>query len=105
MRTFTTFILALSFGCLVSACDAESHDEPAAESVRAKQKIPCGGFAGLECPDDLTCVDDPSDACDPAQGGADCIGMCIKPKKGKKHDTCDYNDPAPMSARASRSAR
>jgi hypothetical protein len=37
----------------------------------------CGGFAGLECPRGLTCVDDPSDDCDPERGGADCIGVCI----------------------------
>lgn len=93
MRTFTTFIVALTLGTFLTACDTESHDEPAAESVRAKQKIACGGFAGLECPDNLTCVDDPSDSCDPANGGADCIGMCVKPHGKKKHDTCDYNDP------------
>jgi hypothetical protein len=37
----------------------------------------CGGFAGTPCPDGLTCVDDPSDSCDPNQGGADCMGVCI----------------------------
>ena len=38
----------------------------------------CGGFAGLSCPAGLTCVDDPSDSCDPAKGGADCSGICVK---------------------------
>jgi hypothetical protein len=36
----------------------------------------CGGIAGLPCAEGTTCVDDPSDACDPAQGGADCMGVC-----------------------------
>jgi hypothetical protein len=36
----------------------------------------CGGFAGIECPGSGSCVDDPSDACDPEQGGADCGGLC-----------------------------
>jgi hypothetical protein len=36
----------------------------------------CGGFAGIECPGAGTCVDDPSDDCDPAQGGFDCGGVC-----------------------------
>ncbi len=36
----------------------------------------CGGIAGIKCPDEQTCVDDPSDTCDPAQGGADCPGIC-----------------------------
>jgi hypothetical protein len=37
----------------------------------------CGGFAGIACHDfDQSCVDDPSDGCDPAKGGADCPGIC-----------------------------
>jgi hypothetical protein len=37
----------------------------------------CGGIAGFPCPDGQECVDDPSDDCDPANGGADCGGMCV----------------------------
>jgi hypothetical protein len=40
----------------------------------------CGGFAGFECPEGLTCIDDPSDDCDPEHGGADCIGICVEPR-------------------------
>lgn len=36
----------------------------------------CGGFAGLPCPGAGECVDDPSDDCDPNNGGADCGGIC-----------------------------
>jgi hypothetical protein len=37
----------------------------------------CGGIAGIECHDaSQHCVDDPSDSCDPAHGGADCGGIC-----------------------------
>jgi hypothetical protein len=42
----------------------------------------CGGIAGFQCPEGQVCVDDPTDNCDPANGGADCIGICkdeIKP--------------------------
>ena len=39
----------------------------------------CGGIAGFPCPDGLTCVDDPSDECDPNSGGADCGGICVTP--------------------------
>lgn len=42
--------------------------------------IECGGFAGLQCPDGLACVDYPDDDCDPNNGGADCGGMCVKPE-------------------------
>jgi len=44
----------------------------------------CGGFVGIGCscfcdPEFSVkplCVDDPSDECDPTDGGADCIGLC-----------------------------
>ncbi len=37
----------------------------------------CGGFAGIQCSDpDEACVDDPTDTCDPKNGGADCGGIC-----------------------------
>ena len=36
----------------------------------------CGGIAGKRCPEGKTCVDDPSDDCDPKRGGADCPGIC-----------------------------
>lgn len=38
----------------------------------------CGGIAGFPCPAGKRCVDDPSDDCDPARGGADCSGICVK---------------------------
>lgn len=40
------------------------------------EKIMCGGFIGRQCPSGLTCVDDPTDGCDPANGAADCPGVC-----------------------------
>jgi len=39
-------------------------------------KVACGGIAGTPCPGGGKCVDDPSDSCDPAAGGADCGGVC-----------------------------
>ncbi len=36
----------------------------------------CGGIAGFQCPEGLRCVDDPTDNCDPANGGFDCSGIC-----------------------------
>jgi hypothetical protein len=52
----------------------------------------CGGFAAIQCPEGLVCVDDPNDSCDPNAGGADCGGICIDPNDEKK-PRCDYNDP------------
>lgn len=40
----------------------------------------CGGFANIQCPDGLECVDDPDDDCDNANGGADCGGICVEPQ-------------------------
>lgn len=38
----------------------------------------CAGFLGTLCPSgDFDCVDYPLDACDPANGGNDCLGMCV----------------------------
>lgn len=38
----------------------------------------CGGIAAIPCPKGQMCVDNPSDNCDPAQGGADCGGICVQ---------------------------
>jgi hypothetical protein len=38
----------------------------------------CGGFAGIQCPSGLECVDDPRDDCSPCRGGADCGGICVE---------------------------
>jgi hypothetical protein len=38
----------------------------------------CGGIAGIACPAGQTCIDDPSDDCDPEHGGADCGGICVE---------------------------
>lgn len=39
----------------------------------------CGGIAGLECPGNQVCIDDPRDDCCPQTGGRDCIGVCVPP--------------------------
>jgi len=36
----------------------------------------CGGIAGIPCPGQGECQDDPTDSCDPNNGGADCGGRC-----------------------------
>lgn len=37
----------------------------------------CGGFAGFPCAPGKSCIDDARDDCDPANGGADCPGVCV----------------------------
>lgn len=41
----------------------------------------CGGIRGARCDGTNVCVDDPTDNCDPKQGGADCGGVCVPPKE------------------------
>jgi hypothetical protein len=36
----------------------------------------CGGLGYGDCLGQSQCVDDPTDACNPAQGGRDCTGIC-----------------------------
>jgi hypothetical protein len=69
----------------------------------------CGGFGNIQCPSGLQCVDDPNDTCEPAEGGADCGGICVssgddgddkKPKCDKKEPLLSYvsRDPAECAA-------
>lgn len=46
------------------------------QSATAPAAKSCGGFAGTPCGAGEVCIDDPSDGCDPAHGGADCSGIC-----------------------------
>ena len=83
------FVMSYSWLPLMPECDCSEeevcvHTDPectdclSCPSTCRPIEIPlCGGFAGVPCPNsDLACVDDPSDDCDPLNGGADCIGIC-----------------------------
>jgi hypothetical protein len=87
------FIRLLSYGVLVvgvalsgTGCGptAEAQQLSVVEEQQGGEF--CGGFAGIACPEGYTCVDDPTDDCDPNQGGADCGGIC---QKEPKKPTCD----------------
>ena len=107
MKTMRTMMKM--FGCAVAlslaACAVDAEDltvEERAEiagatmlSTDEAEAVPengpsnkqlCGGFAGLECPGGMMCVDFPGDGCNPNQGGADCIGMCVG-----NPNACDFN--------------
>jgi hypothetical protein len=47
----------------------------------------CGGIQGLACPSGYVCQDDRRDDCDPANGGADCGGICRRERRAR----CDYD--------------
>ncbi|MGH8584179.1 MAG: hypothetical protein ACREWG_15660 [Gammaproteobacteria bacterium] len=61
LRIATLFLALFLMGCA-------KKDEPSGQA--------CGGITGAQCPTGQTCVDDPTDTCDPTQGGADCAGTC-----------------------------
>jgi hypothetical protein len=73
--------LAVASSLFAVACVAGT-GEPVGEAEQGVGEF-CGGIAGFQCPSGLVCVDDPHDGCDPNQGGADCGGICVKPK-GRK---------------------
>lgn len=56
-----------------SAAETASRDEEITWSEGAF----CGGIAAFPCPAGLVCEDNPHDDCDPADGGADCGGLCV----------------------------
>lgn len=63
-------------------CKPGSRWDPSPEvcaCVADQPKVFCGGIAGFPCPGGGKCLDDPSDDCDPKNGGADCGGMCVCP--------------------------
>jgi hypothetical protein len=73
-------------------CDGQTYGnecEAARASVAVAYDGPCapfcGGFAGLACPGSGTCVDNPTDGCDPSGGGADCASLC----RCEVEDFCD----------------
>jgi hypothetical protein len=79
MKLYIVLTLALTTLPLAVACGGSASDQgqQGDEDDLTKAKK-CGGIAGLTCPSGYQCVDDPTDSCDPAKGGADCIGICKK---------------------------
>ena len=66
-------------GCNGQTYGNQCEANAAGASVRSEgecMRMQCGGFAGIQCPEGMICVDDPTDNCDPNRGGADCIGVC-----------------------------
>jgi hypothetical protein len=100
-------------------CDFEqvnpicNYDMECGTCAPAEAPTSCGGLAGLACDEGKVCVDDPSDCCDPANGGTDCAGICVTPETPSfcggfgnipceagfvcvddPNDNCDLNDGA-----------
>jgi hypothetical protein len=55
-------------------------DEPGICVSAAAGDVFCGGIAATKCDDaERACFDDPTDVCDPDDGGPDCGGLCLLP--------------------------
>jgi len=72
-KTFATLGFAFIASIVSAACGGAS-DEAGGGDTGDEQDVTllkhCGGFAGLTCTaSTTTCVDDPSDSCDPEAGG------------------------------------
>eukprot|EP01083_Nonionella_stella_P153338 492596_1 len=60
-----------------AGCDGFTADD-CVEAVEGECPSTCGGLAAFACDKGLVCVDDPTDDCDPENGGADCGGICVE---------------------------
>jgi len=56
---------------------------PSSNAIQVGTCTECGGPTQKPCPYGMTCVDNPSDHCDPRDGNANCIGMCMFPPTPK----------------------
>jgi hypothetical protein len=86
-----TLTLAFGASCTVGEGEDVSDIEVMEDELRPSGGQFCGGIAGIQCPTGYTCVDDPTDSCDPNAGGADCGGICKKVRCHKTYISHDLN--------------
>ena len=84
----TSFASLVAFSSIVACGGGVARDDDSSSSDAIGVKH-CGGLAGTLCAAGYDCVDDPSDSCDPAHGGADCIGICVAPSHDGGTTTSD----------------
>lgn len=89
IRLISCGVLLVGAALFGTACGPTAEAQPPDVEEQKKKGEFCGGIAGVGCPEGYTCVDDPSDDCDPNQGGADCGGIC---QQEPKKPVCDDPD-------------
>lgn len=78
-------VVALATACSSGSSDDDSTGTAASGDEQDLRGVKhCGGIGGFACATGQTCVDDPIDSCDPANGGRDCSGVCVDAKTAPK---------------------
>jgi hypothetical protein len=74
-----TLGLAVGLGGNVQAQEGmhDGHKSDSKSQGMDKKELPCGGPSVIKCPKGMSCVDDPSDKCDPTKDGLNCPGKCV----------------------------
>jgi hypothetical protein len=80
-------------GQLACSTEADAAQLTSAGSASEGEGQFCGGFANIQCPSGLQCVDDPNDSCAPSEGGADCGGICVSADTEPEKPKCNKRDP------------
>src|SRR5262245_19236890 len=70
IRLISCGALILGAALLGTSCAPTADAQQTSAEEKTADGAFCGGIAAIQCPEGYTCVDDPSDSCDPAQGGA-----------------------------------
>ena len=91
----STIGLTVALGATAYAVDnTPLRESTASASEAVAEGRPCGGPKGLTCRTGLTCVDNPSDNCDPRKEGMKCPGTCMANivKEGSIEQPCGGPD-------------
>jgi hypothetical protein len=90
-------LLAVS-ALLIAGCGVQGEEVVGEATAEVRSGQFCGGIAGFPCPTGYSCVDDPSDSCDPNAGGADCGGICVRDRQCKPEKKYVSRDPNKCAA-------
>jgi hypothetical protein len=69
---------ACAVGGKLESDEGTERSDMSQELDKGARRKHCGGFGNFPCPSGFVCIDDPSDTCDPDDGGADCPGICAQ---------------------------
>ena len=82
---------------VIAGCAGQGGDVTAETTARSQRSV-LRRHRRLPCRNRVTCVDDPSDGCNPNNGGADCGGICVRDKSRKPEKKYVSRDPNQCAA-------